>query len=314
MVLTANAQDTLTNVRTFNYEKADSIALHFPKWKYKTYAEIVEPLTVNLKTEQEKFRVIYRWITDNISYSFSNKSGDPNKTLSGRKAVCLGYTSLLKEMCNDAGLECNVIEGWGKNKPGDINQSTKETTHAWNEVKLNGKWYLTDITWASGTYDIKKKKFSKDFDSTYFLPTPQFFVKQHLPKDPSMQMLDTIVSTKTFIKSCVWYGDAYPFGLSIVSPKHGYINQNIQKDFNITVFVKKPLANKDTLKDFTFIVVVGEKTDELIQCKSLTSKPAKPGELLATISCQFPPNLKGKYDVYLLYGGRVVNGFKINFY
>src|ERR1700677_1825060 len=102
------------------YKRADSIALNFPKGRYKTYKEIVEPLTAGLKTDQEKFRVIYRWIAENVSYAYSNRSDDPDKALIQRKAVCAGYSSLLKEMCNDVGLECEVITGWAKVDQNDI--------------------------------------------------------------------------------------------------------------------------------------------------------------------------------------------------
>jgi hypothetical protein len=305
-----SAQDI--NLRTFDYSKADSIALNFPKGKYRTYKEIVEPLTINLETDQEKFRAIYRWIADNVAYSFSNKSDNPGRALTQRKAVCAGYSSLLKEMCNDAGLECNVIDGWAKIKPSDIGQATKETSHAWNEVQLNGKWYLTDLTWASGWYDFKNRKFYKDFDSAYFLPTPEFFIKQHFPMDKKNQMLATPVKKSVFNKSCVWYEDAAKYSFTVLKPTKGHFHQNIKKDFTITVLLKKEGENKDILKSFNFLV--DDKTNDTQDSLTIVKTDNVSDQFSVTIKCRFPKDLKGMYGVDLCYGGEQVSGFMINFH
>jgi hypothetical protein len=305
------AQDI--NLRTFDYSKADSIALSFPKGKFITYKEIVNPLTENLKTEQEKFRAIYRWIADNVTYSLSNKSENPGKTLTSRKATCIGYSTLLKEMCNYAGLECNVIGGLSKNKPEDIPPASEDTRHAWNEVKLNGKWYLTDITWASGTFDFTKKTFHKNFDTAYFLPTPEFFIKQHFPTDIKMQMLSTPAKKTVFIKSCVWYENAALYNFTVTSPDKGYVNQNVNKDFTVTIHIDKPLADKDTLHGFTFVVDDGKK-DEGQENETVPSTYVMPDKFSVIVTCHFPEDLKGEHDVTIFYNQKAVFGFRMNFH
>lgn len=309
--LATMAQDI--NLRTFDYSKADSIALNFPKGKYKTYSEIVEPLTINLQTEQEKFRAIYRWISDNVSYSFSNKSDNPGKALTERKAVCAGYSSLLKQMCNQAGIECNVIDGWAKNKPEDIGENSKETNHAWDEVKLNDKWYLTDITWASGKYDFQKHKFYKNWDSAYFLPTPEFFIKQHFPSDKKMQMLDTLAKKTPFIRSAVWYENADRYGFTVSKPKKGVINQNVKKDFAVTLLIEKPLLSKDTIQNFDFIVYDDNKSEVITSKKTINVDKAS-GQYAITLQCSFPKDLKNEYDMNLYYGQYAISGFRMKFH
>lgn len=290
------------------YKRADSIALNFPKGRYKTYQEIVEPLTANLKTEEEKFRVIFRWIADNVSYSYSNESGDPDKTLMGRKAVCVGYSSLLKEMCNDAGLDCEVITGWSKVGQGDIGQKMKKTTHAWNAIKLNGKWHLTDITWATSKYDKQKKKFYKYFDTAYFLPTPEFFIKQHFPKDKKWQMLQTPVKKSWFIKSYVWYEAADKYGVKIVSPTRGWINQNDNKEFTIILTMNKPVSGHS----FAFVMDDDYKDVQFFESQDISSKEL--GQYSVTLKYHFPKNLKGNHDIDVFYNGEEISGFRIKFH
>jgi Transglutaminase-like superfamily len=296
------------NLSTFNYYKADSIALNFPKSNYTKYEQIVEPLTMHLKTEQERFRAIYRWIADNVSYSVTGKSDQPIKVLIQRKADSKGYASLLKQMCYLAGLECNVIEGWGRYKPSDISESSNETEHAWNEVNINGTWYLTDLTWASGSYDEKKKKFTKNFDTTYFLPTPDFFIMQHFPDDDKNQMLTPPVKKSVFTKSCVWYRDADRYGLIVTSPKTGYISQSLTSDFTLKFLLQKP-ADNDTL-GFSFTIDDDPKYAVKIENLSSTDKG---GQSTYTLQCSFPPDLKsGIHDVTVYYAKYPVSAFRFD--
>ena len=56
-----------------------------------------------------------------------------------------------------AGLECEKISGQAKGGgyyPGCFDPdrlSRGPGAHAWNAVKLGGKWYLSDATWAAGS-------------------------------------------------------------------------------------------------------------------------------------------------------------------
>lgn len=53
-----------------------------------------------------------------------------------RNAVCQGYAEAFLLIMNQLGIECGVCTGESVNGP-----------HAWNYVKLNGKYYWLDVTW-----------------------------------------------------------------------------------------------------------------------------------------------------------------------
>lgn len=208
------------NPREFNYSHVDSIALNFPKNGYDNISSLADSLTKNLKSEHEKFRVVFRWITDNIEYSYSNSTGDADKVLKNRKAVCEGYASLLKALCDKIGLECQIIHGYAKNKVGQIGKNFKETNHAWNIVKLYDKWYLVDATWASGYND---RVYKKRFDESYFLADPNFFIITHFPKDKKYQLLDKLCKKKDFINfPIIYYSYIIP-----IDKINGIVNNNL---------------------------------------------------------------------------------------
>ena len=64
----SNCIAQLDSIKTLDYSLADSIALNFHKKRYKSVRLITSDLTRGLKNEYDIYRVIFRWITDNIKY------------------------------------------------------------------------------------------------------------------------------------------------------------------------------------------------------------------------------------------------------
>jgi transglutaminase/protease-like cytokinesis protein 3 len=225
------------DLRAFDYSTADSIALNFPKSKHKSYTELVAPLVENLNTDHEKFRVLFRWITDNISYSYSNRTGDVDKVIKKQTAVCAGYANLLKEMCNSAGIECEVISGSSKTSVEDINKKIIDSGpgHAWNAVKLYDNWYLVDVTWASGYYIKRKRKFVKEFNDFYYLTPPEIFIKNHLPKDKKWQLLDKTMKKNEFTKTHLYYHGFFDNRIKNLEPHNGSIKIKLKDTLTIEI-------------------------------------------------------------------------------
>lgn len=168
---------------------------------------LTHKLTAYLKTDAERLRAIYYWITHNIegnNYLLSTNermtkkhTGNPEKRIQWQKTftqkvlltleqekstVCTGYAYLLKKMAHYAGIQCEIINGYGlangkKFKPGD------PPNHSWNAVLLDGKWYLCDPTWAAGYTLVTSDQFIYDYDDRYFLMSPQSFAQEHKPLD-----------------------------------------------------------------------------------------------------------------------------------
>ena len=74
----------------------------------------------------------------------------------------------------------------------------KKPNHAWNAVKIYDRWYLLDVTWASGSaIDLSRHQRKLDLNS-YFLTEPRKFIQTHLPEDPSWQLLENKISLSDF--------------------------------------------------------------------------------------------------------------------
>jgi transglutaminase/protease-like cytokinesis protein 3 len=242
---------SLAELKAFDYSKADSIVLHFPKKKYKTATEIAAALTEDLKKEQEKFRAVFRWITDNIEYNKSAQNViETDKVVRKNKAVCQGFSNLLKEMCNEVNIPCEVIAGYTKTEAKDINKTLKKTDHAWNCVQLYGIWYLVDVTWATSKYNVVTRKYMKEFDEHYYLTPPQKFILDHYPKDKKYQFLEKPIKKKVFTHWPVYYTDYFHFNIDNISLQKGTFN------WQQTDTLKVNITGGSTLKNAAVLVNV----------------------------------------------------------
>ncbi|HTA63578.1 MAG TPA: transglutaminase domain-containing protein [Bacteroidia bacterium] len=258
---------SLAELKAFDYRQADSIALHLPKRKYKTVPEIAAALTENLKTEHEKFRAIFRWITDNIEYNKSAQSiTDATKVVRKNKAVCQGFSNLLKEMCNTVNIPCDVIAGYTKTEVKDINKTLKKTDHAWNSVQLYGTWYLVDVTWATSKYNVVSHKYMKEFDEHYFITTPQKFILDHFPENKKFQFLDKPLKKSTFIKWPVYYTDYFHFNIDNLSLQKGTFKWHVKDTLKVYVTTNTTLKNASVLvNEDKFVSPVDLKYDERLK-------------------------------------------------
>ncbi len=256
------------DVKNFDYRRADSIALKFPKKKYKTVSAVAEILTQDITTEHEKFRAIFRWITDNIEYNKSaGNVADADKVVRKNKAVCQGFSNLLKEMCNVVGIPCEVITGYTKTEVSDINRKLKKTDHAWNCVKLYGKWHLVDVTWATSKFNVVTHKFQKEFDEFYYIVQPELFILDHFPGPPTKvqaqqiinegykgkvanyyQFLEKPVKKKAFGSWPVYYADFFHMQLNAIDPGKGTFSWKQQKPLHVEFFSEK------TIKDASILI------------------------------------------------------------
>jgi transglutaminase/protease-like cytokinesis protein 3 len=237
-------QDSLSLLKNFDYSLADSTALNFPKKKFNSFTEIAFPLCEKLTTQHEKFRAIFRWITDNIEYNKSASNiADADKIVRKNKAVCQGFSNLLTEMCNSVGIECETIIGYTKTDIKDIGKKLKKTDHAWNAVKLYGRWYLVDVTWATSKFNLVTRKFEKNFDEHYFLCKPDLFILDHYPKIHTWQLLEKKWKARNFSALPLYYADFFHLQINKLSPDKGKIhfrhNKNLVIKFNCESPIKE---------------------------------------------------------------------------
>lgn len=212
MLISVSLHAQLADFRHVRFNKADSIASENFNASLLDIPALSTRLTRSLTTEEEKFRAIFKWVCSNIEFDMElfrlnqnkrNKSGSDEALLAwnkkimpvvyrnlvvDKKTVCTGYAWLLQELARHAGIVCVIVDGYGRHATANIRRADK-ANHSWNAVKLNGKWYLCDPTWASGVYD-RDGDFIRQYDNAYFLADPKVFVRNHYPLDQRWTLLE----------------------------------------------------------------------------------------------------------------------------
>ena len=178
------------------FKQMDKHALNTPAWAEKDIETLVKYLIKPAKSELDKARVIWRWITDNITYSTGNSYMSAKGTFENRNGICSGYANLYTKMGRLAGLTVENIQGSSKGyilRPGAF---TSGQLHAWNGVRIDGRWYLLDATWGAGNKN--HSKYMEYYSEYYFLTKPTQLIFSHLPDSSRWQILKKPVGILQF--------------------------------------------------------------------------------------------------------------------
>ncbi len=215
-----------------DYTLADERAKNAPE--FDDMPDLVKYLIQPFRGDEKlKARVIFMWIVthvqydaykaDNISKRNNHQKGflKKNDPYLSRLGVCDDIATLFMKMASRAHLNSEKIVGYA----GDniTPQTALQSLHSWNAVKIKGKWYLLDATWAmEGKYifdqtyqkqrDYKKmlaerQKHPEKIDlgnrsvnEYWFLTPPEKMIKTHFPHSEKWQLLKKPVSLKKIWK------------------------------------------------------------------------------------------------------------------
>ncbi len=220
---------------------------------------LVKSLTSNINNTQTKVKIIHDWICDNISYdtelyyhadekTYEQATQKYDECLKKRKALCSGYANIMTVMCRLAGIEAKGVSGWSKGfaYPGYL---TEQTNHAWNIVKIGGKWQQIDVTWDAGYVDYKT--FIKRYTTEWLYRTPEEFIYSHFPENEEYQFLRIPITKEEFQLEPYVPGKFFDYGFRFSKIKPQYTNEISQTttfDFSL---IKQGIIVSASLYDKT---------------------------------------------------------------
>lgn len=263
-------------VSCFSYAQKGAVNFNSIDWNVRnidapTVDSLSKKLTAPYQTDLEKTRAIFSWIAQHIAYNtgiFNLQRGyhavkyvfDPYDTVSSksateqtaekilrrRVAVCDGYAKLFKTLCDYAGVESEVILGYGKNY---LEKDDRfRTNHTWNAVRIDSTWYLLDVTWASG-FVTYSNGFVQHFDDSYFLTPPQQFISDHYPENLKWTLLEHTPALREFHFSPFKYKSFVKYGIASASPSNGTIDAAIGDTIRIELKLKDALKDRQIAAD-----------------------------------------------------------------
>ena len=233
----------------------DRVAESVPSEETASVPQLARSLGIHAKTDRMKARAIFTWVAENISYDVDClKKGvvskSPEEILRSRCGVCNGYSKLFKALADACHLESKIVVGSSKCfDPEGLTRSSHdksldygyvEGSHAWNSVKIDGKWRLLDTTWASARKLVGgEAQVSGKTNDYFFLTPPEEMIYSHFPANPDDQLLTKPLSRKEYDR------------LSPLQP--GYFKYHVRLKSKRTFFQKLcDLESQDGSASFEF--------------------------------------------------------------
>ena len=311
--------DDFSNI---DFTKADRIAHKYKEESLKNLPTLAYNLTYQLPTEVERFRAIYRWVCNNIANDYRLYEKNMHKRrrfkddslklkswnekfrklslrtmIEDKRAICTGYAYLLQEMSQLAGIQCEVVHGYARTSTINVETLTMPN-HSWNAVQLNGKWYLCDPTWASGTPSAKNFRFEFNYNDGFFLTNPKLFAINHYPEDPRWLLIDeNPPKYEDFLDAPVFYGKAYENLKSYSAPSK--MHNTVKKNERVTF--KCQLQRVINTNDVILLVDNGNDTRK-VHPENITIKNED-------LIIEYAFERTGFYDVHFMIGPDLISTY-----
>lgn len=147
--------DTFNTYLKIDFKYVDSVEELKRKEKLvnEKVQEIVKNTITNEMGEYEKEKALYDYLVNNCEYDMDtlnsgvwDKNNDEYSALINGLSMCKGYAQAMNRLLKAVNIESKIVIGdiIDKEEP-----DKEKLGHAWNIVKINGKYYHIDATWDS---------------------------------------------------------------------------------------------------------------------------------------------------------------------
>lgn len=184
-----------------DFSKIDRVVLGFQRAK--SIKKVIKFISRRSKTDWDKVRGAYVWVTNNIEYdvkALSNSEIPLNQSaedvFTARKSVCQGYSVLFNEICTRLGLKSVIIPGYSKGAGYSEGDTFSKTNHTWNAIYLDGEWHVMETTWGAGY--VVNNKFIREYNTIWFNTDPRLFLFNHFPLDTNWLLFTPALSLSEF--------------------------------------------------------------------------------------------------------------------
>ena len=204
--------------------------------------EVKSKIDISGMTDEEIVLAYHEYLTSTVAYAYedyfngtiaANHGYDMYGALVKHSCVCQGYAETMFYLLREAGLSCAIA-------------SSENINHAWNIVKIHGKWYHIDATWDDPVWDMPGRSYHD-----YFLVSFDTMNKNTLTNhtkdrtdmvvsaqwgDTYTTAVDTTYESGKFwngIAKVIFYKDGYWYSISEGSSKTSFNINKYQYSTNI---------------------------------------------------------------------------------
>lgn len=191
-----------------NSDRIETVASQNNTTEAKKLAQaVINKIIKSGMSDFDKAKAIHDYLVMNVDYDYENyiKNTIPAErytaegALRDKYAVCAGYAKAFKLLCELAGLECDYISG-----------KVSRGYHAWNQVKVDEKWYNVDVTWDDPASTNKAFDDHKYNRYSYFLISDEIMYKDHMTTN-AKHTCNSSLHTKAYEVGAPWATSSYAY-------------------------------------------------------------------------------------------------------
>ncbi|MEM9073003.1 MAG: transglutaminase domain-containing protein [Myxococcota bacterium] len=208
-------------------------AAQIPASAETNYASAARWLASQEDVPRKRAKLLHDYIALRTAYDgVSYRAGryppqDAETVFRTRLSVCAGYANLFHAMAREMDLESAVVVGDTRKQDGDISGEG----HAWNAVRIEGKWYLVDVTWDSG--HLRGTEFVPNYRTDYFLTPPDVIGLDHLPDAPEWQLRSEPIGRGEFARQPLLRPGFFRHGFDLRSPRRSQVSVGDELEIQI---------------------------------------------------------------------------------
>tara|TARA_R110000787_G_scaffold250841_1_gene356404 strand:+ start:5367 stop:6323 length:957 start_codon:yes stop_codon:yes gene_type:complete len=242
-----NAQD---------FSRVDAIVKSYPR--YTSSQKLVETINKDFNSDSNKVRAAFIWLTQNIRYDLKAfyqpkkvvefsyfteeerlqkiqtiKDNIVEKAFLTKMGVCEEYAQSFKKLADLLGIEAQVLKGYVRSSAYDIGRVPNTTNHAWNAVKINGKWILLDATWAAGY--LFNGQWKKEYNEYFFDIDSEKIGRTHYVDNRKWKVVLNQSSLSDFYNQPIYSQGFLKTNLELISSKKGVIAINRSKKIIVKI-------------------------------------------------------------------------------
>ena len=204
--------------------------------------EVKSKIDTSGMSDEEIVLAYHEYLTSTVAYAYedyfngtiaANHGYDMYGALVKHSCVCQGYAETMFYLLREAGLSCAIA-------------SSENINHAWNIVKIHGKWYHIDATWDDPVWDMPGRSYHDYFLVSFDTMNKNTLINHTKDRtdmvvsaqwgDTYTTAVDTTYESGKFwngIEKAIFYKDGYWYSISEGSSKTSFNINKYQYSTNI---------------------------------------------------------------------------------
>ena len=204
--------------------------------------EVKSKIDTSGMSDEEIVLAYHEYLTSTVAYAYedyfngtiaANHGYDMYGALVKHSCVCQGYAETMFYLLREAGLSCVIA-------------SSENINHAWNIVKIHGKWYHIDATWDDPVWDMPGRSYHDYFLVSFDTMNKNTLINHTKDRtdmvvsaqwgDTYTTAVDTTYESGKFwngIEKAIFYKDGYWYSISEGSSKTSFNINKYQYSTNI---------------------------------------------------------------------------------